>query len=152
MFQKDMILPMNGISYIIICVTAKNICQPIRTFLCQDYERAFADISAVGWWSKVTGRRSKPWQVALKEHVRTDLISIQLHDWCGSIKKVTFSWKEPETKLLDTTPDPHHIPNIAGLSLPQDIRQEVRPPHRPLPALLTRGLCRGQDMLDARLV
>lgn len=35
----------------------------------QDYERAFADISAVGWWSKVTGKRSKLWQAALKEHV-----------------------------------------------------------------------------------
>ena len=44
--------------------------QSDENFLLQDYERAFADISAVGWWSKVTGKRSKLWQAALKEHVR----------------------------------------------------------------------------------
>ena len=58
------ILTNHGLGLDLCC----NLCN--ENFLLQDYERAFADISAVGWWSKVTGKRSKLWQAALKEHVR----------------------------------------------------------------------------------
>ena len=58
---------------------SENMLESNENVLLQDYERAFADISAVGWWSKVTGKRSKLWQAALKEHVRRNFnLSVQL--------------------------------------------------------------------------
>jgi histone-lysine N-methyltransferase SUV420H len=50
---------------------SKELCAAVQGFRGhQDYETAYAEIADVAWWNAMTGRRSKMWQAALKEHVR----------------------------------------------------------------------------------
>ncbi len=49
---------------------AKELCAAVQAFAKhQDYERAYADIAAVSWWTQATRNKDKGWMGALKEHV-----------------------------------------------------------------------------------